>query len=71
MEGVRRHRNPFTDSRSYPRADINSDHNLITMKCNLKFKKIIHKKKITKFNGKLGILRKKRQIIHTNNIQTH
>jgi hypothetical protein len=28
------------DSRSYPGADIDNDHNLIMMHCNLKFKKL-------------------------------
>jgi exonuclease III len=34
------------ESRSYPGEDINSDHNLVIMKCNLKFKRIKCKKKI-------------------------
>lgn len=33
-------RNQVKDSRSYPIADIDSDHNLVMMTCKLKFKKI-------------------------------
>ncbi|XP_025406587.1 craniofacial development protein 2-like [Sipha flava] len=35
-----RFKNQVKDSRSYPGADIDSDHNLVMMKCNLNFKKI-------------------------------
>lgn len=35
-----RFKNQVNDSRSYPGADIDSDHNLVMMKCNLKLKKI-------------------------------
>lgn len=34
------------ESRSYPGIDINSDSNLVMMKCNLKYKIIIVKKKM-------------------------
>ena len=33
-----RFRNPVKDCKNYPGADISSDHNLIAMKCQLKFK---------------------------------
>lgn len=36
-----RFKNQVKDSRNYPGALINSDHNLIVIKCNLKFSKII------------------------------
>uniref|UniRef100_A0A8D8YQU9 Craniofacial development protein 2 n=1 Tax=Cacopsylla melanoneura TaxID=428564 RepID=A0A8D8YQU9_9HEMI len=39
-----RFRNQVKDSRSYPAADVGSDHNLVMMKCNLKFKKLEKKK---------------------------
>jgi endonuclease/exonuclease/phosphatase family metal-dependent hydrolase len=35
-----RFKNQVKDSRSYPGADIDSDHNLVMMKCNLNFKKL-------------------------------
>ncbi|XP_025425707.1 craniofacial development protein 2-like [Sipha flava] len=35
-----RFKNQVKDSQSYPGADIDSDHNLVMMKCNLNFKKI-------------------------------
>ena len=36
--------NQVKESRSYPGADIDSDHNLVMMKCELKFKRIMGKK---------------------------
>jgi hypothetical protein len=33
------------DSRSYPEADIDSDHNLILIHCDIKFKKLTKKEK--------------------------
>ena len=41
-----RFKNQVKESRSYPGADIDSDHNLVMMKCELKFKRIMGKKKI-------------------------
>lgn len=38
-------KNQIKESRSYPGADIDSDHNLVMMKCELKFKRILDKKK--------------------------
>jgi len=40
-----RFKNQVKESRSYPGADIDSDHNLVMMKCELKFKRITGKKK--------------------------
>ncbi|VVC30385.1 Endonuclease/exonuclease/phosphatase,Reverse transcriptase domain [Cinara cedri] len=40
----KRFRNQVKDCRSYPGADIDSDHNLLMMKSNLKFKKIVSRK---------------------------
>ncbi|XP_008180216.1 craniofacial development protein 2-like [Acyrthosiphon pisum] len=40
-----RFKNQVKESRSYPGADIDSDHNLVMMKCELKFKRIMGKKK--------------------------
>lgn len=40
-----RFKNQVKKSRSYPGADIDSDHNLVMMKCELKFKSITDKKK--------------------------
>lgn len=40
-----RFRSQIKESKSYPGVGINSDHNLVMMKCNLKFKKIMCKKK--------------------------
>ncbi|KAL4084163.1 hypothetical protein QTP88_027996 [Uroleucon formosanum] len=40
----KRFRNQVKDCRSYPGADIDSDHNLLMMKNNLKFKKIVSRK---------------------------
>jgi len=40
----KRFRNQVKESRSYPGADIDSDHNLLMMKSNLKFKKIVTRK---------------------------
>ena len=34
-----RYRNSVKDSRAYPGADVKSDHNLVMMKCRLRFKK--------------------------------
>jgi len=39
-----RFRNQVKDNRSYPGADLNSDHNLVMMKYNLKFKRIVENK---------------------------
>lgn len=47
-----RFRNQVKESRSYPGADINIDHNLVMMKCNLKLKKITCKKKMVKWQVK-------------------
>lgn len=44
--------NQVKESRSYPGADINSDHNPVMMKCNLKFKKITSKKKMVQWQVK-------------------
>lgn len=35
-----RFRNQVKDSRSYPGADVDSDHNLVVMRCELKFKRL-------------------------------
>jgi hypothetical protein len=40
----KRFRNQVKDCRSYPGSDIDSDHNLLMMKSNLKFKKIVSRK---------------------------
>lgn len=40
-----RYKNQVKDSRSYPGADIESDHNLVMMKCTLRFKKLNKKEK--------------------------
>lgn len=40
-----RFKNQVKESRSYPEADIDSDHNLVMMKRELKFKRIMGKKK--------------------------
>jgi len=47
-----RFRNKVKESRSYQGTDINSDHNLVMMKCNLKFKKITCKKKMVQWQVK-------------------
>lgn len=39
-----RFKNQVKESRSYPEADIDSDHNLVMMKCKLKFKRKMGKK---------------------------
>lgn len=41
-----RYKNQVKDSRSYPRANINIDHNRVLMHCELKFKKLQKKKGI-------------------------
>ncbi|VVC43972.1 Reverse transcriptase domain [Cinara cedri] len=45
-------RNQVKESRSYSGAAINSDHNLVMMKCNLKFKRIMCKKKMVQWQVK-------------------
>lgn len=40
-----RFKNQVKESRSYPGADVDSNHNLVMMKCKLKFKRIMDKKK--------------------------
>jgi hypothetical protein len=40
-----RYKNQIKDCKSYPGSDINSDHNLILMHCELKFKRLQKKKK--------------------------
>jgi len=44
--------NQVKEIRSYPGADINSDHNLVMMKCNLKFKIIMCRKKMVQWQVK-------------------
>lgn len=38
-----RFRNQVKNSRSYPGADVDTDHNLVLMTCDLKFKKLLKK----------------------------
>lgn len=38
-----RFKNQVKNSRSYPGADIGGDHNLVMMKCELKYKKLAKK----------------------------
>lgn len=53
MEKVKnRFRNQIKESRSYLGTDINNDHNLVMMKCNLKFKRIMGKKKMVQWQIK-------------------
>ena len=44
-----RYRNSVKNSRSYPGADVNSDHNLVMAKIQLKLKKLRRKKKVKKW----------------------
>jgi len=44
--------NQVKKSRSYPGVDINSDHNLVMMKCYLKFNKITCKKEMVQWQVK-------------------
>lgn len=49
-----RYRNSIKNSQSYPGADVNSDHNLVAVKSELKWKKIKVGKRVKKWNvGKL------------------
>jgi hypothetical protein len=41
-----RYRNGVEDSRAYPEADVDSDHNLVMAKIDLKLKKIVRRKKV-------------------------
>ena len=45
-----RFRNGVKNSRGYPAADADSDHNLVMMKCNVRFKKLIKSRKVIKWN---------------------
>jgi len=44
-----RYKNQVKDSKSCPGADINSDHNLVLMHCELKFKRLQKKKGMKRF----------------------
>jgi hypothetical protein len=44
-----RYKNQVKDSKSYPGANINSDHNLVLMHCELMFKKLQNKKVMKRF----------------------
>ena len=48
-----RYRNGVKNSHSYPGADINSDHNLVKMRMNIKMKKIMKPKKCKKWNTQI------------------
>jgi hypothetical protein len=39
-----RFRNQVKNCKTYPGADIDSDHNMVLMKCNLKFKRLVKRK---------------------------
>ena len=46
----RRFRNSVINAHSFPGADADSDHNLVVMKCRLKFKKIKRGRRMRKWN---------------------
>ncbi|XKL68383.1 hypothetical protein PGB90_003874 [Kerria lacca] len=46
----KRFRNKVRECKAYPGADIDSDHNLVVMKCQLKFKRIGRKDKKERWN---------------------
>ena len=45
-----RFRNQVKNCKTYPGADIDSDHNLVVMHCELKFKKLAKKSRTYKLN---------------------
>ncbi len=55
----RRYRNEIIDCKTYPGADIGSDHNLVVMKCKLGFKKMRRREIREKFD--LEVLRETRR----------
>ncbi|KAF0753999.1 craniofacial development protein 2-like [Aphis craccivora] len=62
-----RYKNQVKDSKSCPGADINSDHNLVLMHCELKFKRLQKKKGMKRFQ--LTILKTDRVITETYDAQ--
>ena len=45
-----RYRNQILDCKTYPGADMDSDHNLVVMKCRLNFKKIMKKREVKRWD---------------------